>query len=185
MDSEDEEGASPAPQILLRALSTDNETGSSDAEPLSLSEGSLESPTPTTPRRQDKGVERDDDRTSMVKCIVNSVVDSEAVYVECLSVMLQVCCASISIYAEQGRLIITVTQINCFFNFSQYMKAIRATLTTSQPVISEEEFGTMFYKIPELHALHRDFLEGLRKKSEKWDNRTAIGEHFKVLHFQG
>lgn len=90
MDSEDEEGASPAPPILLRALSTDNETGSSDAEPLSLSEGSLESPTPTTPRRQDKGAECDDDRTSMVKCIVNSVVDSEAVYVECLSVMLQV-----------------------------------------------------------------------------------------------
>lgn len=91
MDSEDEEGASPAPPILLRALSTDNETGSSDAEPLSLSEGSLESPTPTTPRRQEKSKEREDDRTSMVKCIVNSVVESEAVYVECLTVMLQVC----------------------------------------------------------------------------------------------
>lgn len=90
MDSEDEEGASPAPPILLRALSTDNETGSSDAEPLSLSEGSLESPTPTTPRRQEKSKDREDDRTSMVKCIVNSVVESEAVYVECLNVMLQV-----------------------------------------------------------------------------------------------
>lgn len=91
MDSEDEEGASPAPPILLRALSTDNETGSSDAEPLSLSEGSLESPTPTTPRRQEKSKDREDDRTSMVKCIVNSVMESEAVYVECLTVMLQVC----------------------------------------------------------------------------------------------
>lgn len=90
MDSEDEEGASPAPPILLRALSTDNETGSSDAEPLSLSEGSLESPTPTTPRRQEKSKDREDDRTSMVKCIVNSVMESEAVYVECLTVMLQV-----------------------------------------------------------------------------------------------
>ena len=90
MDSEDEEGPSPAPPILLRALSTDNETGSSDAEPLSLSEGSLESPTPTTPRRQEKGKEQEDDRTSMVKCIVNSVVESEAIYVECLNVMLQV-----------------------------------------------------------------------------------------------
>ncbi|XP_015597248.1 active breakpoint cluster region-related protein [Cephus cinctus] len=151
VDSEDEEGASTAPPILLRALSTDNETGSSDAEPLSLSEGSLESPTPTTPRRQDKSKEREDDRTSMVKCIINSVVDSEAVYVECLTVMLQ------------------------------YMKAIRATLTTSQPVISEEEFGTMFYKIPELHALHQNFLDGLRKKTEKWDSRTTIGEQFKVM----
>lgn len=91
MDSEDEEGASPAPPILLRALSTDNETGSSDAEPLSLSEGSLESPTPTTPRRQEKSKDREDDRTSMIKCIVNSVVESETIYVECLNVMLQVC----------------------------------------------------------------------------------------------
>ncbi|XP_071559608.1 active breakpoint cluster region-related protein isoform X1 [Temnothorax nylanderi] len=151
MDSEDEEGASPAPPILLRALSTDNETGSSDAEPLSLSEGSLESPTPTTPRRQEKSKEREDDRTSMVKCIVNSVLESEAVYVECLTVMLQ------------------------------YMKAIRATLTTSQPVISEDEFGTMFYKIPELHALHQTFLDGLRKKTEKWDSKTTIGEQFKIM----
>lgn len=90
MDSEDEEGPSPAPPILLRALSTDNETGSSDAEPLSLSEGSLESPTPTTPRRQEKGKDGEDDRTSMVKCIVSSVVESETIYVECLNVMLQV-----------------------------------------------------------------------------------------------
>lgn len=95
MDSEDEEGPSPAPPILLRALSTDNETGSSDAEPLSLSEGSLESPTPTTPRRQQEkkvaaAAVKEDDRTSMVKCIVNSVVESETVYVECLTVMLQV-----------------------------------------------------------------------------------------------
>lgn len=60
------------------------------------------------------------------------------------------------------------------------MKAIRATLTTSQPVISEDEFGTMFYKIPELHGLHQTFLDGLRKKTEKWDNKTTIGEQFKV-----
>lgn len=68
------------------------------------------------------------------------------------------------------------------FCFLQYMKAIRATLTTSQPVISEEEFGTMFYKIPELHALHQTFLDGLRKKTEKWDSKTTIGEQFKVIH---
>lgn len=60
------------------------------------------------------------------------------------------------------------------------MKAIRATLTTSQPVISEEEFGTMFYKIQDLHALHETFLDELRKKTEKWDNKTTIGEQFKV-----
>lgn len=88
LDSEDEEN--PPPPILLRTLSTDNETGSSDAEPLSLSEGSLESPTPTAPRRQDKNKSQEDDRTSMVKCIINTVVESEAIYVECLDVVIQV-----------------------------------------------------------------------------------------------
>lgn len=149
IDSEDDEAAGQTPPILLRTLSTDN---SSDAEPLSLSEGSLESPTPTTPRRQTKEKNnREDDRVSMVKCIVNSVVESETIYVECLNVMLQ------------------------------YMKAIRATLTTSQPVISEEEFGTMFYKIPELHDLHQSFLDQLRKKLDKWENKTSIGEQFKTM----
>ncbi|XP_023319352.1 active breakpoint cluster region-related protein isoform X1 [Trichogramma pretiosum] len=147
MDSEDEENSTPP--ILLRTLSTDNETGSSDAEPLSLSEGSLESPTPTTPRRQEKS--KDDDRTSMVKCIIDSVVESEAIYVECLDVMIQ------------------------------YMKAINATVNTSQPVISQDEFNTIFYKIPDLHRVHQEFLEDLRKKLDTWDNKTSIGEQFKVM----
>ncbi|CAB0036771.1 unnamed protein product [Trichogramma brassicae] len=147
MDSEDEENSTPP--ILLRTLSTDNETGSSDAEPLSLSEGSLESPTPTTPRRQEKS--KDDDRTSMVKCIIDSVVESEAIYVECLDVMIQ------------------------------YMKAINATVNTSQPVISQDDFNTIFYKIPDLHRVHQEFLEDLRKKLDTWDNKTSIGEQFKVM----
>ncbi|XP_023247282.1 active breakpoint cluster region-related protein [Copidosoma floridanum] len=149
LDSEDEEN--PAPPILLRTLSTDNETGSSDAEPLSLSEGSLESPTPTTPRRQEKSKSQEDDRTSMVKCIINSVVESENIYVDCLDVMVQ------------------------------YMKAINATVNTSQPVISQEDFNTIFYKIPDLHKVHLDFLSDLRKKLENWDSKTTIGEQFKVM----
>lgn len=61
------------------------------------------------------------------------------------------------------------------------MKAIRATLTTSQPVISEEEFGTMFFKIPQLHVCHQEFMDALSKKLEKWDSKATIGEEFKVL----
>lgn len=73
----------------------------------------------------------------------------------------------------------------CFFHdiSFQYMKAIRATLTTSQPVISEDEYETMFFKIPQLHACHQEFLDGLRKKIDKWDSKTTIGEEFKVDHF--
>lgn len=60
------------------------------------------------------------------------------------------------------------------------MKAINATLKTSQPVISQDDFDTIFYKIPDLHRLHQEFLDELRKKLENWDNKTVIGEHFKV-----
>jgi breakpoint cluster region protein len=61
------------------------------------------------------------------------------------------------------------------------MKAIKATLTTSQPVISEDEFSTMFYKIPELHALHQGFLDGLKRRTQNWDGRLTIGDHFRIM----
>lgn len=59
------------------------------------------------------------------------------------------------------------------------MKAIKATLRTSHPVITEAEFRTIFYKIPELHLLHSNFLEGLRRHNEKGTNR--IGDSFKNM----
>lgn len=50
----------------------------------------------------------------------------------------------------------------------------QATLSTSQPVISEDELNTVFYKIPELHAIHESFLDGLK-------NHPPYGPHFKKL----
>jgi len=63
------------------------------------------------------------ERLMMYKCILNSIVESEAIYLEGLSVMLQ------------------------------YMKAMKVTLSTQQPVIPKEDFDVIFYKIPELHDL--------------------------------
>ncbi|KAK6629842.1 hypothetical protein RUM43_003662 [Polyplax serrata] len=74
----------------------------------------------------------DVDPADMQKKIIDSVIESETIYLECLNVLLQ------------------------------YMKALKATLSTSQPVISEDELNTVFYKIPELHAMHSSFLEGLK-----------------------
>lgn len=59
------------------------------------------------------------------------------------------------------------------------MKAIQATVGTSQPIVTEAELNTIFYKIPELHSLHESFLEALKKHSQKWD--TRIGDHFKIM----
>lgn len=59
------------------------------------------------------------------------------------------------------------------------MKAFKATVQSSQPVLSDAEFQTIFYKIPELHVLHSNFLENLKRHSTKWD--TKIGDCFKNM----
>ncbi|XP_053609189.1 active breakpoint cluster region-related protein isoform X1 [Plodia interpunctella] len=91
------------------------------------------------------------ERLTMHRCIVKSIIESETVYVECLYVM------------------------------EKYMNAIKATLSTSQPVITEEEFNTIFYKISELHELHKNFLEGLKAAVASWEEPLSVGIHFKKM----
>lgn len=59
------------------------------------------------------------------------------------------------------------------------MKAIQATIGTSQPIVTEGELKTIFYKIPELYSLHVNFLEGLKRYTQHWD--TRIGDSFKTM----
>ncbi|KAF5278814.1 hypothetical protein FQR65_LT03501 [Abscondita terminalis] len=113
------------------------------------SSSSLESTTPSARRKFSQDGDSKSEVERMYRCMLSNIIDSEANYVEWLNVMLQ------------------------------YMKAIKATLGTSHPVITEAEFRTIFYKIPELHLLHSNFLEGLRRHSQKWDNK--IGESFKNM----
>lgn len=69
------------------------------------------------------------------------------------------------------------------FTFSgfQYMKAMRATLTTSRPVISEKEFQTMFFKIDELYEVHTAFLNALKTKIFQDAHDLQIGGPFVEL----
>ena len=99
----------------------------------------------------DEPDETDAERLLMYKCILNSIVESEAIYLEGLSVMLQ------------------------------YMKAMKVTLTTPQPVIPKEEFEVIFYKIPDLHDLHFTFHETLKRQVERWNGTETIGHNFKML----
>ncbi|KAL2079805.1 hypothetical protein ACEWY4_025549 [Coilia grayii] len=46
------------------------------------------------------------------------------------------------------------------------MKPLKATAGTSQPVLSCEEIQTVFFQVPELLALHRDFYQGLKARLE-------------------
>lgn len=91
-------------------------------------------------------------RTSIINQIISSIISSETLYVECLNKM------------------------------TQYMKAIRATLTTSQPVISEDDFQTMFFKIEELNTVHNKFLGDLKEKQKNNpDGDIQVGVLFKGL----
>lgn len=61
----------------------------------------------------------------------------------------------------------------------QYMKAMKLTFSTSKPVLSTDDFNIIFYKIPELHAMHQKFLIALQEVSSvsKWE----VGKHFEKL----
>ena len=93
------------------------------------------------------------ERILMYKCILNSIVESEAIYLEGLSVMLQ------------------------------YMKAMKVTLSTPNPVIPREDFEAIFYKVPELHDLHYTFHDNLKRQVDRWNGSTdcTIGHTFKML----
>lgn len=156
---------------LLRSISSDHEDEVRD-EALDIDSGvygsSVEStshmpsapPTPPTaarwasadlPEQPKSSPAAEAERMTMYRCIISSIVESETIYLECLDVVLQ------------------------------YMKALKATLTTSQPVISPDDFSTVFYRISELHAAHSAFLQGLRERSSQLDGSGTIGELFRDL----
>nr|CAH7760412.1 unnamed protein product [Callosobruchus chinensis] len=113
------------------------------------SSSSLESMTPASRRKFSHEGDIKNEVDRMYKSILSNITDSETNYVDWLSVLLK------------------------------YMKAIQATVGTSQPIVSEAELNTIFYKIPELYSLHSNFLEALKRHLQKWD--TKIGEHFKMM----
>lgn len=71
--------------------------------------------------------------------------------------------------------------VNSYSSQMQYKKAIHATLTTSQPVIREEEENTIFFKIDELYDLHTGFLSDLKTIVSHEGGDVLIGEPFRRL----
>lgn len=153
VESEDDSEVPP----LLRTISIDTEPSDDLLSTGSFSEanyattGSSSSLESSLTSVSNTGDKAEAERMTMYRCIISSIMESETLYVECLAVLVQ------------------------------YMKAMKATLGTSQPVILEQDLNTVFYKIPDLHRLHQAFLEGLQKRSLNWDGRLTIGDHFKIM----
>lgn len=102
------------------------------------------------------------ERQAMYKCIIDSMIESETYYVDCLNTLVQ------------------------------YMKAIKSTIGTTLPLISPEDLSTIFYKIPDLHTIHCQFLDGLKRlnspeksldeSSERiYGDLQSLGDLFKNL----
>ncbi|KAF8794205.1 active breakpoint cluster region-related protein-like [Argiope bruennichi] len=124
---------------------------SSSVESTSFLTGTSTPPSTKKNERKTAPSKSESERAAMFKCILGSIAESETVYLECLNMLIQ------------------------------YMKALKSTIGTSQPLLSLEDYNVIFYRIPELHSLHTAFLKGLKKQIENWDGTHTIGEDFKIL----
>ncbi|XP_022096184.1 active breakpoint cluster region-related protein-like isoform X2 [Acanthaster planci] len=65
------------------------------------------------------------------------------------------------------------------------MKTFKANMTTSKPILSAEDYDTLFFKIPELCEVHREFCNHMEPKLAQWTPEQTYGDSFKLLasHF--
>ncbi|XP_071501100.1 active breakpoint cluster region-related protein-like [Diadema antillarum] len=65
------------------------------------------------------------------------------------------------------------------------MEIFKASISTSKPVLTEEEYDTMFFRIKELAEVHRQFVHHMEPKLEHWTPEQMQGDSFKLLasHF--
>lgn len=64
---------------------------------------------------------------------------------------------------------------------SQPMKPLKATATTSQPVLTIQQIETIFYKIQDIYEIHKEFYDNLCPKVQQWDSQVTMGHLFQKL----
>uniref|UniRef100_H3D1K2 BCR activator of RhoGEF and GTPase n=1 Tax=Tetraodon nigroviridis TaxID=99883 RepID=H3D1K2_TETNG len=64
------------------------------------------------------------------------------------------------------------------------MKPLRAAATTSQPVLTIQQIETIFFKVPELHEIHKDFYDALLPRVQDWGHQQCVGDLFQKLASQ-
>ncbi|KAL6114708.1 bcr [Pungitius sinensis] len=64
------------------------------------------------------------------------------------------------------------------------MKPLRAAATTSQPMLSTQQIETIFFKVPELHEIHKDFYDALLPRVKDWGPQQCVGDLFQKLASQ-
>ncbi|XP_060893205.1 PH_BCR_vertebrate and RhoGAP_Bcr domain-containing protein isoform X1 [Labrus mixtus] len=64
------------------------------------------------------------------------------------------------------------------------MKPLRAAATTSQPVLTIQQIEIIFFKVPELHEIHKDFYDALLPRVQNWGHQQCVGDLFQKLASQ-
>uniref|UniRef100_K7FJ81 BCR activator of RhoGEF and GTPase n=1 Tax=Pelodiscus sinensis TaxID=13735 RepID=K7FJ81_PELSI len=64
------------------------------------------------------------------------------------------------------------------------MKPLKAAATTSQPVLTSQQIETIFFKVPELYEIHKEFYDGLLPRVQKWSHQQRVGDLFQKLASQ-
>ncbi|POI30991.1 hypothetical protein CIB84_005258 [Bambusicola thoracicus] len=64
------------------------------------------------------------------------------------------------------------------------MKPLKATATTSQPVLTLQQIETIFYKIQDIYEIHKEFYDNLCPKVQQWDSNITMGHLFQKLASQ-
>uniref|UniRef100_A0A672I8R7 Breakpoint cluster region protein-like n=1 Tax=Salarias fasciatus TaxID=181472 RepID=A0A672I8R7_SALFA len=64
------------------------------------------------------------------------------------------------------------------------MKPLRAAATTSQPMLTTHQIETIFFKVPELHEIHKDFYDALLPRVQDWSHQQCVGDLFQKLASQ-
>lgn len=71
---------------------------------------------------------------------------------------------------------------NGFLHLSfQPMKPLKAAATTSQPVLTSQQIETIFFKVPELYEIHKEFYDGLFPRVQQWSHQQRVGDLFQKL----
>ncbi|XP_058889178.1 breakpoint cluster region protein-like isoform X2 [Acipenser ruthenus] len=64
------------------------------------------------------------------------------------------------------------------------MKPLKAAATTSQPVLTVQQVETIFFKVPELYEIHKEFYDGLLPRVQQWSHHQRVGDLFQKLASQ-
>lgn len=61
------------------------------------------------------------------------------------------------------------------------MRPLKATATTSQPVLTIQQVDTIFYKIQDIFEIHKEFYDTLLPSIQQWDENVTVGHLFQKL----